>query len=82
MEKVWIPEQSTVAGAWCLSRLVMGSERWVSGGQLQGEASYVLWIPWALESHMWLYGELKWLYPELCFGTVAGGSEAVDGKAG
>lgn len=30
-EKVWIPEQSSVAGACCLSRLVMESERWVTG---------------------------------------------------
>lgn len=37
-------------------------------------------IPWALGSQIRISRELKSSYPELCFRTFVGGSEAVDRK--
>lgn len=46
MEKDWIPEQSSVVSAWCLSRLVMGSGR-------MGDCSKVRQVVWPGSQGHW-----------------------------
>lgn len=76
MEEVQVPVQSSAVrlGPGCIRKLAIESEE--SGVQLQGQTSCV-----ALGSQIRLSGELKWLYPGLCFRTSAEGSGSMDRKA-